>query len=212
MKCGDGGNSGSRSRSTGGCGRSDRALTTYRAIVDEYLKGHVVRSNEYQTFVRARLKSEPNPFRRMIEMAAMADDPRYKRNLHQRRIPVRVLAEGKKALLKLEEELRKAKDFEEIHKWVETSFRRVPGLGTLVIYDTALRIGTYRKLLPQVVYLHAGALQGAIALGLAGRGCRIRPEELPPEFRSLRPDQIEDCLCIHKGDLEKIRDAKAAGR
>jgi len=73
----------------------------------------------------------------------------------------------------------------------------VPGFGALARYDTALRIGFWRSLLPDKVYLHAGTRRGARNLGLDVSRDYLTLEEIPVQFRDLAPHEIEDALCIY---------------
>lgn len=66
-------------------------------------------------------------------------------------------------------------------------------------YDIAHRVGIFRKLEPEVVYLHAGTRQGAKELGI--RGKVVSRRELPAEFRSLSPSELEDLFCNYKDAL-----------
>lgn len=75
-----------------------------------------------------------------------------------------------------------------------------------MVYDTALRIGAKLDLEPEVVYLHRGTRSGMGALGLNISRPFIELHELPRELRSLRPHEIEDCVCIYKSELSS-RDA-----
>ena len=70
-----------------------------------------------------------------------------------------------------------------------------------MVYDTALRIGAKLGLEPEVVYLHRGARSGMKALGLGAGRLFVEVYELPHELRSLRPHEIEDCVCIYKTKL-----------
>ena len=70
-----------------------------------------------------------------------------------------------------------------------------------MVYDTALRIGAKLGLEPEVVYLHRGTRSGMKALGLDVGRPFIEVDELPQALRSLRPHEIEDCVCIYKSEL-----------
>jgi hypothetical protein len=95
--------------------------------------------------------------------------------------------------------LQASADFRVLHDVVERSIRPIRGIGELAVYDFSLRIGAFLGLSPTMVYLHAGARDGARALGL--KGVRLDPRELPPAFSKLSPAEIEDCLCIYKNEL-----------
>jgi len=79
----------------------------------------------------------------------------------------------------------------------------VRGLGDLYIYDTALRLGSFLKLSPKHVYLHAGTRAGARALGLKLSEDFLRVTALPKTIQVLEPHEIEDFLCIYKAHFAK---------
>jgi hypothetical protein len=74
----------------------------------------------------------------------------------------------------------------------------------LYAYDTALRIGANTGIEPAQVYLHAGTREGAAHLGIGAKQDRIPPSVFPKQIRVLKPDQIEDFLCIYKDDLKAL--------
>jgi len=100
-----------------------------------------------------------------IEKASMALTPEGKRHPHQHRLKKTVLEQVKANLLNNKQFLIEAKSFDDIWKTVNDC--RVYGFGELSIYDCALHIAANLKKYPDVVYLHAGTLVGAIKLGLA---------------------------------------------
>jgi hypothetical protein len=70
-----------------------------------------------------------------------------------------------------------------------------------MVYDTALRIGAYLHLKPELVYLHAGTRIGARNLGFDSSAEFIATRNFPDEFRCLSASEIEDVLCIYKDEL-----------
>jgi len=50
-----------------------------------------------------------------------------------------------------------------------------------------------------------GTREGAAALGIDRSRKTVRPDELPAPLRTLRPHEIEDCLCIYKAQLGQLR-------
>jgi hypothetical protein len=139
-----------------------------------------------------------------IREAALARGPSGKRLSHQRRIPGRVLEKARKILASAEPSIARAKTFAELHDIIESSIRPLPGVGELMVYDTALRIGAKLGLSPDDVYVHAGTRVGARALGFRGSRKTISPAELPRPLRALRPREIEDVLCIYKSQLTRL--------
>jgi hypothetical protein len=79
------------------------------------------------------------------------------------------------------------------------SLLAIHGIGALMIYDIAHRIGAYFGKAPSLVYLHQGTKEGAAILGF---NCEtLDPAVLPAPFSKLTPAEIEDCLCIYKDEL-----------
>ncbi len=170
-----------------------------RVIVEDYIKTcRPITRAELSHFCRYT-------FRQAIEAAALSKLPDGKRHAHQCRIPARVLSCWREGLLKQANQLSKCKTFPAIFELVEAVGARVWGIGALTIYDTAQRIAVNKGIEPEKVYLHAGTKEGARALGLSvGKGFLVR-RELPKEFSRLRLYEIEDCLCIYKDHLGRIK-------
>lgn len=97
-------------------------------------------------------------------------------------------------------DLKQCKSFDEL--WQEVGKIQVVGIGELSKYDTATCIGCECNLYPQYVYLHAGATEGAAAIGVKGK--KVLKEVFVARFaafEALEPTQIEDFLCIYKSCL-----------
>ena len=146
------------------------------------------------------------PIRRhVITRAARARTADGGKHPHQWRIHCDVLREFGRRLSGRERALWEAPSFDELHRVVLEVGALIPGIGELAVYDTALRIGVKRDLLPTRVYLHRGTRSGARALGI-NRNCpSISVSELPEPFADLKPHEIEDCLCIFKGLLSSAQ-------
>jgi hypothetical protein len=189
-----------------GCGKSPSAnrseFKTYEEIVSDYKQYGDKEMSERAEFIK-----NSSSLRDAIISATLALDSKYIRHPHQWRISVTVLGEAKDALLKVEVDLLTCKNFDEIFNLIKKTIKKICGIGELAVYDTALRIGNYTDLLPKEIYLHAGARKGAKALKIKIKNSRTRIEDMPIEFRGLRAEQIENCLCIYKEDLERIRSA-----
>lgn len=165
-----------------------------RFLIDNYIKEHQRNAlNEKDFFTKI-----PS-IELAIHHAAFALDDRIppRRYSHQRRIRLIPMREAHKFLSRSIDQLNKFKTFEELHEFLRSAFCKINGLGPLYIYDTALRIGFFRKLEPKLVYLHAGTRVGAKALHL-GRGETVSVEALPQELRCLPPHEIENFLCLFK--------------
>lgn len=178
--------------------RSSKRPRTYNAIVSDYItscRPHAQR--EAQWFAGQRSLDAA------IKVGAMARARSGKRLNHQRRIPGAVLRGWTDHLRTLATRLRQARTFDELHEVVWREAEGFHGIGRLAAYDTAHRIGTFLKLEPERVYLHAGTRDGARLFGLGGRQS-IRPSDLPRAFRRLQAAEIEDCLCIYRDDIAAI--------
>lgn len=163
----------------------------------------------YRRLCRPGAIEELESFRRepdleaAVERAALAQRPDGKRYDHQRRLSRDVLKEVRRRLAP--SAIRRCDDFDQLHAELEGRIGSIRGVGELMLYDTALRIGAKLSLTPTRVYLHAGTRRGARALGLNGRARSLDVSDLPGELRKLEPHEIEDCLCIFKQQLAQLR-------
>jgi hypothetical protein len=133
-----------------------------------------------------------------VSVAALARSPCGKRLHHQRRIPQSALQQSRRRLLDCLPAIERCRSFESLHELVSQQIRSIPGIGELVAYDTALRIGVKLHLEPKVVFLHAGTRVGAKRLGIDVRRKYVDVRELPQPLRRLTAREIEDVLCIYK--------------
>jgi hypothetical protein len=138
-----------------------------------------------------------------IESASYARTPGGKKHSHERRLP-RAASEKAHAALR-SARLGTCRTFDELHATVKALLDPIPKIGEMMVYDTALRLGAALKLAPDLVYLHRGTREGAVALGFDRRRDTVHPDELPAAFRALHPHEIEDCLCIYKAQLRQLR-------
>jgi hypothetical protein len=158
-----------------------------------------------------RFRDQPN-LRECIRQAGLArrwddDSKRWKRLDHQRRIPADVLRAWANVLLRKKAAMHSCQTFEALFDVVKKESLKFWRNGELTVYDTALRIGAHLKLEPEEIYLHAGTRAGARALGIDGKRRSVRRQELPSGLRRLKPREIEDCLCMYKNDLKRMRRA-----
>jgi hypothetical protein len=137
-----------------------------------------------------------------IERAALAKTPEGKRYRHQARLAPTTLQEAQRALI--DAPLKNCRSFDDLHALVHSTIRGIRGIGELMVYDTALRIGAKMGLRPTVVYLHRGTREGARALGISGAAKYVELSVLPKELRSLVPDEAEDFLCVFKKQLKEL--------
>jgi hypothetical protein len=163
--------------------------------------------NAYVRDCRERARTEMRFFKMQkslaaaIRMAALGLLPSSKRHPHQRRIPRAILEEAELRLQTATDKLTLVADFAELHSLVKSEIGSMYGIGELMVYDIAHRLGAYLDKEPTLIYLHAGTRVGARLLGFRGR--TIRPNQLAPAFSGLTPAEIEDCLCIYADDLRK---------
>lgn len=162
-------------------------------------------------FEQLQFYKAQNSLSDVIEKAALAKRPDGKRHPHQTRIRREVLQSAKNILMRYSHNLRNCKTFSELHAKIEKLIGDIDGIGELTVYDTALRIGTYLGLEPELIYLHAGVRGGVKALGLNHRLHTLEKSKLPREFHVLGPHEIEDCLCIYKKELSGIQVKRKGG-
>jgi len=143
--------------------------------------------------------------KQVIELACLGKKSDGKMHGHQFRIKKVALAQVSETLLKKANvaAISKCKNFESLYNLIDK--KRAYGFANLCIYDTALRIGFYRRIYPQKVYLHRGTKVGAKSLKLnTTNGCITMNELIKKSraFNLLNPYQIEDLLCVCKKDLK----------
>lgn len=100
---------------------------------------------------------------------------------HQRRVGKEILERAIQELLRHADEIKACTSFDTLLACVEKHTNKIYRFGDLAVYDTTLRIGAYRDLWPQVVYLHAGTRKGCKALGLDTSKGVVIMDDLPAE-------------------------------
>lgn len=186
-------------RLTGGCQPKDvdDRPNSLPAVVAHYKAHCQKRAAAGYQFYASRPSLED-----VVKIAAFAENPDGKRDGHQYRLTKEAL---KKAYRRLQEaDLRTCTTFHQLFTEIEDRIGQITGIGPLMVYDTALRIGAFLGLEPEKVYLHRGARDGAKAIGLGKGKDTLEVSELPGPFHRLRPREIEDCLCIYKKELKVI--------
>jgi hypothetical protein len=173
-------------------------LETYDEILRHYVSTYQPAAAAEMDFYRS-LRS----LAEVVDWAGNALAPNGRRHSHQRRIPASVL-QGAHATLR-RTDFGWCHTFEDLHQAVSDLILGIHGIGELMVYDTALRIGAYLGLEPETVYLHAGTRTGARALGLRGEGGRLPMSRLPAALHQLSAREAEDCLCIYKNALANAR-------
>ena len=172
------------------------SLGSYKAIVDAYERDY-----------KESLDNILGEFGKLkhgvaVRYASRGQTTDGKRHLHQRRLKKSTLAEVERLLMSMD--LRQYRDFASLYDAIANGLDRCSGVGSLMKYDTALRIGANLGVFPERVYLHSGTSAGAKALGFSVEDSPIERSRLPKEFRSLAPHELEDCLCIFKDQLQEI--------
>ncbi|HNN82507.1 MAG TPA: hypothetical protein PKL30_26765 [Leptospiraceae bacterium] len=168
-----------------------------KSLVEEYKKKYLIeRQREQKAYTLNRTLED------VVNNASLGKLSNGKKDLHARRIPLNLLRQANKRLMKKVPDLKKCKNFEELFLEVEKSIVDIKGIGKLTIYDIALKIGLFNKIFPEFVYLHSGALAGAKKIFKDRKGIKkLKREEFPLEMQELSCGDIENFLCIYKDDL-----------
>lgn len=193
------------------------SLSSYEDVASHYLRrwGQDVRKGCEWYGPRCR------SLRQAIERACLSQLPsgqsaKLLRHPHQRRIPGVILAEAARVLGDRKSELAAARTFGRVLEVVDDAIFPIPGVGELLVYDVAYRVGGFLGLQPDSVYLHRGTREGARVLGLPTNRESIGLSEFQVALQSLRADQIEDVLCIFRATLSRLHagrsDILAAGQ
>lgn len=114
------------------------------------------------------------------------------------------MAEAAKFLQPHVEAIMAATDFAQLHDRVGVLRGGVDRIGDLAIYDITQRIGCYRGIEPDAIYLHRGTREGARALGWRENSPTMPVAALRPEFQALSSAQLEDILCIYKDEIGSV--------
>jgi len=168
----------------------NRIIQRYRRLRQQHPDTHIQFTLAQPTFHEA------------MTVAAKAIDHRNKIHPHQCRLGRIALEAFGNRLQKYESQLLQAQSFDEILTVVRQA--KVPKICKTTFYDTAHRIGLYRQIPPDRIYLHAGTEIGVKNLFGPLHGKKfLLLSEMPPEFQ--RPDlsasDLEDILCIYKGEF-----------
>jgi len=140
-----------------------------------------------------------------IKAAASCFDHNGRKHPHQYRLQIQHLKQYEDSLLLHLNAIQNVQHFSQLIRIVENA--KVKGIGELAIYDTAVRIGAYLNLFPDLIYLHAGARIGA--QGILGKldsdvlDKRALPE--PFSLSDLTCYELEDILCIYKAIFNRRR-------
>lgn len=134
----------------------------------------------------------------VIEHIATATDGDGRCFDHQFRILRAARPKARAILTRSAEKLRDCSSFHQLHSLLDELLSPIFGLGSLYVYDSALRLGAFLGLTPKFVYLHAGTRKGARVLGLGAGREYLETRELPAPLQILTADQIESFLCTYR--------------
>jgi hypothetical protein len=177
----------------------DHGLKSFAEVVAHYVAEKKPGANNERRWFRIQRK-----IHEAVRLAGLACGPHGKRFRHQYRIPQAALKRASRALLRDLRLLGRCKSFEALFQQVGATISRIPRIGPLMVYDTALRIGARLGLSPEHVYLHAGTRHGAALLGFDRKRTSIRLDELPPPLSDLTAEEAEDVLCIYAADIARL--------
>jgi hypothetical protein len=138
-----------------------------------------------------------------IEVAAESVDEHNKVHFHQRRVEKSELNSFAERLITRESEINLAMTFDEIYEIINQEKNQY--ITELTVYDVAQRIGAFKNIFPDKIYLQSGTRVGAEnLLGKLGDAKFLEREDLPSPFQ--RPDftlaDIEDILFQYKDEFE----------
>ena len=129
-----------------------------------------------------------------------------KRHPHQRRLSGKAVEQWEKQLNKAQTQIQtfRGQPFECLFDFLDEQARTISGIGPLMVYDTALRIGANIGCLPKdCVYLHAHARIPTVQSTVQCKNI----SELPKELKALgawKAYEIEDFLCIYHDAIKKM--------
>jgi hypothetical protein len=173
-------------------------FTTYEQIVRDYIETARVDTGEDLAFY-ASMRS----LREAVENAARGATKDGSRHRHYYRRRHDAMRQFGNELVSALPKLKRAKNFEELHRLVESIGLPIRDIGDLTVYDTAERIGATLGLEPERVYLHCGTKVGARHLGFTRRKT-LALSDLPKAFQKLLPREAEDCLCGYRDHIKRI--------
>lgn len=151
----------------------------------------------WKNFIRRQSSYEET-----VIKAVMGIDQNNKLHPHLYRISKISLVKAKNLLLEMISELKKCTSFEDILKITEDVKSRVKGYGALSSYDAAVKIGYFKNIEPEKVYLHCGTYYGAKALGINVWGkSYLDIKDLPKPLQKLSASDLENFFCVMKTEL-----------
>src|SRR5262245_47510204 len=134
----------------------DSPASTFESIVAHYIATE-------RTFPKLAYYVQQPSLEQALEVVALFRRDHHVEG-HQRRLSRAAKAGAGERIRKLR--LADVRNFDEIHQRVQKAIGSIRGIGTVAVYDVALRIGMYLGKLPRRVSLQAGARAAARALGV----------------------------------------------
>jgi hypothetical protein len=157
------------------------------AGIQNYLNSK--REDDVKKFVKLQLTFED-----AVSVSILSRTKEGLLHKHQYRIRKEQLKKFNEIAHKFYSELEAASNFDQIHRII--SVNKIKGIGSLTIYDIAVRIASYKGLQPIHIYLHAGTKKGLEKISNRKIYSKfIEIDDLPFEFSKLTAAQIEDFLC-----------------
>jgi hypothetical protein len=138
-----------------------------------------------------------------IEVAAKSFDENNKVHFHQRRVEKSELNSFATRLILRETDIDLAKTFDELYDIINAEKNQY--ITELTIYDVTQRIGAFKNVYPDKIYLQSGTKIGAEnLLGKLGNVNFLMRQDLPSPFQ--RPDftlaDIEEILFQYKDEFQ----------
>lgn len=135
----------------------------------------------------------------VILMASTARNNENKKHPHQNLIPIKILYNFYRKIMKMKETIKDSDDFHSLYKNIEKC--KIKGIGDLAIYDTAQRIGVSIGKYPEYIYIHRGTKVGAEKFLKKKIKEKVLDKSIFKGLSSLSCSEIEDILCIYKDDI-----------
>ena len=138
-----------------------------------------------------------------IEVAASSIDENNKVHFHQRRVEKQELNSFAERLALREGDINNSANFDDIYEIISSEKNEY--ITELTVYDVAQRIGAFKNIYADKIYLQSGTRVGAEnLLGKLGNVKFLDREDLPSPFQN--PDftlaDVEDILFQYKDEFE----------
>ncbi len=141
-------------------------------------------------------QSHNNDVKMLAKLIGWAITSEGKTHPHQCQVEKTAKANLELFILNNFEELSKVIKFHDLYKMVN----KIKGIGPLAADDASIRVGACIGLVPDKVYLHQGAREGARNLlrDKMKNKRYLKVKDFPVELHSLTPAQLENFLCMYK--------------